>query len=156
MLLKVMSRSRVVLLALTCSALGVLAGAYLFSRSERRSFLAIVPCERCTSSNELIGLLASVGIQRFPGLLPETVLETDKTIVIRHPRPAARIHYVIIPKKDIKNIGGLSSSDMPYLIDAHTAARVLIGRDHMNAYRLITNGPGYQTATYLHFHLTSQ
>lgn len=63
-----MVRSRVVLLALACSALGVLAGAYLFSRSERRSFLATIPCERCTSSNELIGLLASVGIQRFSGI----------------------------------------------------------------------------------------
>lgn len=154
--MNVMVRSRVALLALACFALGVLTGGYLFSRSERRSFLATIPCDRCTKPNELMGLMASVGIQRFPGLLPTIVLETDKTIVIRHPRPIARIHYVIIPRKDIRNIGELSSSDMPYLIDAHTAARVLIGRDHMKAYRLITNGPDYQTATYLHFHLTSE
>lgn len=63
---------------------------------------------------------------------------------------------MIIPKKDIKNIGDLSPSDMPYLVDAQTAARAMIGRDNLHAYRLITNGPGYQTATYLHFHLTSE
>jgi diadenosine tetraphosphate (Ap4A) HIT family hydrolase len=74
--------------------------------------------------------------------------------VIEHPRPQARLHYLVIPKRDIKNIAELSDSDNEYLIDAFKVAREIIKENNLTDYRLTTNGPGYQGVTYLHFHLT--
>src|SRR5215207_4636846 len=84
---------------------GIVIGGYLFSDSQPRSFLAIHKCQNaCLQPNEFVGLLASVGIQKFPMLIPSVRAETEKTVVIEHPAPEARIHYLIFPKKDIKNI----------------------------------------------------
>jgi histidine triad (HIT) family protein len=136
--------------------LGVVLGGYLFANTRPRSFLALNNCERtCFQANELLGLLTSVGIQRFPRLIPRVVKETDKTIVIEHPSPQARLHYLVIPKRDLKNIAEFSDSDNEYLIDAFKVAREIIKEKNLTDYRLTTNGPGYQTATYLHFHLTA-
>jgi diadenosine tetraphosphate (Ap4A) HIT family hydrolase len=104
---------------------------------------------------ELAGLLVSIGIRKLPGFMPFIVLETDKTIVIRHPFPlrTEKVHYIIAPKIDIKNIGEISKEDIPYLIDAHAVARDIIEREKLYKYRLYTNGPGVQHVAYLHFHL---
>ena len=151
-----MKRSKVVLLMVASLLVGVLLGGYLFANTRPRSFLALNRCEgTCFRANELLGLLASVGFQRFGPLVPSVVRETDKTIVIEHPSPQARIHYLVIPKKDIKNIGELSDADSEYLIDAFKVVREIIREKNLNDYWLTTNGPGYQTATYLHFHLTA-
>ena len=107
------------------------------------------------SPADLAGLLASVGIQKFPGLIPSVVLETDKTIVIVHPFDKDATHYLIIPKKDIKNIGEISEADLPYLDDVFFVARRIIEKKRLVKYRLSTNGPGLQDVTYLHFHLWS-
>ena len=103
----------------------------------------------------MLGLLTSVGIQRFSALVPLVVKETNKTIVIEHPSPQARIHYLVIPKIDIKNIGELSDSDGEYLIDAFKVVREIVKEKNLTDYRLTTNGPGFQGVTYLHFHLTA-
>jgi histidine triad (HIT) family protein len=102
-----------------------------------------------------VGLLASVGVQRFSALAPKVVKETDKTIVIEHPSPTARLHYLVIPKRDIKNAGELADADGEYIIDAFKVAREIIREQNLTDYRLTTNGPGFQSATYLHFHLTA-
>lgn len=135
---------------------GIVIGGYLFSKSQPRSFFAITRCQSCLSHEDFLGLLASVAIQKFPGLMPSKVLETDRTVVIKHPFSSDRIHYVIIPKKDIKNIGEISEANAPYLTDALFVARWLIERDKLSEYRLYTNGPGSQDVTYLHFHLVSE
>ncbi len=100
-----------------------------------------------------MGLLGSIGMQFAPESLPGIVMETDKTIVIKHPRPAQPIHYVIIPKKDIKNIAELEAGDEEYVQDAAKVIGELVRRDNLVSYRVITNGPGYQSVAYLHFHL---
>ena len=142
----------VMVLALVFS-LGVVSGGYLFSDSRPRSFLAFNRCEKCLGTTELIGLMASVGIQKTGGAIPFKVMETDKTIVIRHPLSKMRIHYVIIPKKDIRDVGDLSAEDTDYLIDMYAVATELIRKERLSRYRLYTNGPGYQAVGYLHFHL---
>lgn len=148
-----MTRVRVMALMMAALAVGVILGGYLFSDTRARSFLALKRCEgTCLQANELLGLAASVGVQRFSGLAPSVVKETDKTIVIEHPSPQARIHYLIIPKKDMKNIADLSDRDNDYLLDAFKVAGEIIREKNLTNYRLTTNGPGYQTATYLHFH----
>jgi scavenger mRNA decapping enzyme DcpS-like protein len=85
--------------------IGVLVGGYLFSDTRPRSFLALNHCEgNCLQANELLGLLTSVGIQKFPSLVPGVVKETDKVIVMKHPTPHARIHYLVIPRKDVNTL----------------------------------------------------
>jgi histidine triad (HIT) family protein len=138
-------------------SVGIAIGGYLFSDTQPRSFLAFNKCAgTCYQANELLGLLTSVGIQRFPALFPAVVKETDKTIVIEHPTPEARIHYLVIPKKDIKNIGELSDADRESLIDAFAVMREIVNEKGLVNYRVTTNGPGYQGVTYLHFHLTAR
>ena len=148
-----MSKVKIFLLTLFSTCTGVLIGGYLFSKSQPRSFLALNRCHNCLSFEDLLGLMASIGIQRFPKFVPSVVFETDKTVVIKHPLPLSRIHYVIVPKKDIKNIGEISEADSPYLVDVFSVARSIIEKEALLNYRLSSNGPGFQDVTYLHFHL---
>ncbi|HXX34009.1 MAG TPA: HIT domain-containing protein [Thermodesulfobacteriota bacterium] len=151
-----MKKFKIILLFSISLCVGILIGGYLFSQSQPRSFLAINRCQSCLTHEDLLGLLASVQIQRFLGLMPFKVFETDKTVVIKHPFSSDRIHYVIIPKKDIKNIGQISDADAQYLTDVFFVARWIIEREKLSRYRLYTNGPGLQDVTYLHFHLVAE
>ena len=105
---------------------------------------------------ELVGLLTSVGIQKLPALIPSVVAETEKTVAVEHPAPEARIHYLIFPKKDIKNIADVTEADGEYVVDAFRVAREIVREKKLVRYRVVTNGPGYQGVTYLHFHLLAQ
>lgn len=136
---------------------GVAIGAYLFRDTQPRSFLAIDRCKNnCLSRKELLGLLGSVGVQRAGWTIPNVVFETELSVAIAHPLPTAPIHYVIIPKKDIRNIGELSPDDQRYVIDAYAVAQKLIEREKLEKYKFSTLGPGWQDVTYLHFHLTAE
>jgi diadenosine tetraphosphate (Ap4A) HIT family hydrolase len=105
------------------------------------------------SQKDLAGLLASVAIQRMPGIIPFIAFETGKTIAIKLPSEKTHFHYVIIPKKDIKNIGEFREEDASYLTDVFLVARHIIEKEKLTRYRIFTNGPSYQDVTYLHFHL---
>lgn len=136
---------------------GILIGGYLFSDTKPRSILALNRCENsCLNLNEITGLLASVGIQKFPDFIPSVIFETDKSIVIKHPLPQSSIHYVIFPKKDIKNISEIFQEDEEYLIDCHTLISKIIKDENLTKYRIYTNGPDYQFTAYLHFHLQAE
>jgi histidine triad (HIT) family protein len=149
-----MSKKRIILYILIAFTIGVGIGGYVFSETRTRPFLAVRNCEgSCFKTNEALGLLASIGIQKFPGFVPSVIKETDKTIAIKSPDPQAPIHDIIIPKKDIKNIGELSEEDEKYITDVYAVIDALIKEQHLTKYKIITNGPGYQQVTYLHFHL---
>jgi histidine triad (HIT) family protein len=136
--------------------LGVFLGAYLFSETQPRALLQATNCqENCLSKEQLLGLLGSVGVQKFPDLIPAVIKETDKTIAMKHPVPQADIHYVIIPKKDIKTPSDIAQEDAPYLADAFSVMRVLVEEQGLSDYKIIANGPGFQTVQYLHFHLVA-
>jgi scavenger mRNA decapping enzyme DcpS-like protein len=139
-----------------CLALGLVSGGVLFSQSQPRSVLAIHHCHQCLDVNELAGLLASVGIQKFPGLLPAVIFETDRTLALQVPSAKHGAHYVLVPKKDIKNIGEIAPEDEPYLLDIFAVAQHLIKVKVLSKYRITTNGPGFQDVTYLHFHLVTE
>ena len=135
---------------------GVIFGGYIFSKSEPRFFLAFTSCQkRCYKPNEIAGLFASSAIQRIPFIIPDVVLESDTCIAIRNPKPEARIHYVLFPKHDTRNITTLTPEDSPYIMGCFSLAHELVTRDHLLSYRLYTNGPANQEISYLHFHLTS-
>ena len=150
-----MKKFQLVLLILICVGVGVVVGGYLFSESQPRSFLAIRNCERCFSPSELAGLLGSVVVQKFPGLIPFVVHETDKSIAFKLPFSRGKAHYLVVPKKDIRDIGDISEEDLPYLADAFLVMGQIIRENKLVNYWMETNGPGYQNVTYLHFHLFS-
>lgn len=138
-------------------ALGIIIGGYLFSGVEPRSFLAAADCkDRCLTSREFLGLLGSVGIQKLSGAMPLKVKETDLTVAISHPRPQAKVHYVIIPKIDMRDVGDTIEGSEPYLADVFAIIGELVRENNLEKYRVITNGPGYQSVAYIHFHLLSQ
>jgi hypothetical protein len=138
--------------------IGVVVGGYLFSHVQPRSILNLSRCQgNCYRPNDVAGLLTSVGIRVAPGMMPKLVTESDRCLAISHPFPEAgeRFHFVIFPKKDIKNIGEISVEDEPYLMDCLAMMQSLIVRYQLRDYRVMTNGPGLQQITYLHFHLTT-
>jgi hypothetical protein len=151
-----MNKFKITFLLLLSMCLGIMIGAYLFSQSQPRSILSVYRCQNCLGHADLLGLIASAGIQKLPGLIPSVVFETDKTIVIKPAFSAERIHYVILPKKDIKDIGDISPADAQYLIDTFLVARRIIEEEKLSKYRFYTNGPGFQDVTYLHFHLVAE
>ncbi|MSR87237.1 HIT domain-containing protein [Candidatus Peribacteria bacterium] len=137
--------------------IGIFIGGYLFSGVQQRSLLAFHHCERtCLDQKELLGLIGAVLVQKIPGALPHMVLETDKTVVIEHPRPLSDIHYVAIPKRDIHNALSIQQEDIPYLIDIYASLQYLIDKEKLTKYTISTNGPGYQMVDYLHFHLRAE
>lgn len=134
--------------------LGIAIGGFLFSDTQPRTFLRLKECSNnCFSGKELLGLLSSIGIQKFPSVIPKVIYETDKTIVLQHPAPESPIHYLVIPKRDIKNIGEISMEDQAYIMDALAVIRKVVQDEKLDDYQVITNGPGQQQVTYLHFHL---
>jgi hypothetical protein len=150
-------RLKKVALALALFALGVLCGGYMFSRSVPRSFLAVGSCEdRCYKPNEIAGLITSAVILRAPFAVPGVVLESDTCIALRYPKPEARIHYVLFPKHDTRNITTLTQEDARYVLGCFALTRELVEREKLHSYRLSTNGPELQDIAYLHFHLIAR
>ncbi len=139
---------------LSLFALGLACGGYLFRQSLPRSVLAIGSCDgHCYKLNDVAGLVVSAAILRAPFLVPGVVLESDTCLAIRHPKPEAKVHYVLFPKRDIRNITTLTPDDSPYVLGCFALARALVARDKLQNYRLQTNGPALQNVSYLHFHL---
>src|SRR5271169_1939226 len=144
-------------IALALFAAGIACGGYLFSRSEPRTLLAFEDCKKhCYKPSEIAGLVASSAILRAPSLIPGVALESDTCLAIRNPKPEAKIHYVLFPKHDTKNITTLTQADTPYVLGCFALARELVSREHLKAYRLYTNGPENQEIAYLHFHLVAE
>lgn len=136
---------------------GLAVGGYLFSKSLPRSFLAVSDCEnRCYRPSDLAGLLASAAIQQTPSVLPTVAKESNECLAIRHPRPEARIHYVLFPKRDVRNVLELTDEDRPYVWGCFALARSLVEASGVENYRLYTNGPRLQHLTYLHFHVVAR
>jgi histidine triad (HIT) family protein len=150
-----MRRSSVRMAVLAFGA-GVVVGGYLFSASQPRSFLALSQCDHCYQAKDLAGLLASVGIQRAEAALPLVQKETDKCVAIRHPMPEGRVHSVVFPKKDIKSIADVAVDDGSYVLDCIDVIRALVIDNGLRNYRVVTNGPGFQGVTYLHFHVIAR
>lgn len=137
--------------------LGIIIGGYMFSDTQPRSVIALHKCEQqCYKANELTGLLASVGIQKLNGLLPNVKFETDKILVVDYPTPRTTYHEVVIPKKDIRDISDITEEDMQYLMETFAYMGKEIREHKLRQYKIVSNGPDYQQMTYLHFHLIGE
>jgi len=142
-------------LVLAALLAGIGIGGYLFSDSRPRSFLALSDCNACYRPNDLAGLLASVGIQRAAAAVPFVAKETDRCIAIKHPLARKKFHFVVFPKRDIKDIADVSVDDQQYIFDCLAVIRSLVVENGLKTYWVETNGPGLQDVRYLHFHLIS-
>jgi diadenosine tetraphosphate (Ap4A) HIT family hydrolase len=147
---------RQLLNALLLITVGIALGGYMFRDVQPRSFLALPNCrDSCYRPSDLAGLLASAAIQRVPAALPLVLRETDRCITIQHPFPSFKNHFVVFPKRDIKDIASIAVEDAPVLMECFEHMRWLVARHNLSRYRVETNGAGLQHVTYLHFHLVS-
>jgi len=135
---------------------GFFLGGFFWIGAQPRSYLTVTNCESCWQPNEMAGLLVSLGITKTPGLIPEVVRETEKSIAIKHPFPQARIHYVILPKVDIKDVSDITEEDQQYVLDSLNLIGEIVRENKLDNYQIITNGPKRQSVRYLHFHLIAK
>ncbi len=144
----------IVIYVIIALVFGFVLGGFMMRKTQTRSLFALDSCEgTCLESKDVLGILASIGMQNLDSVIPNKIAETDKTIVIENPFPEADIHYLILPKKDIKDIGQLDEENIAYINDAYKLMNDIIVKDNLKDYKIVTYGPGYQHATYLHFHL---
>jgi hypothetical protein len=136
--------------------LGMWFGAWMFRDVQPRTWLPVHGATLRSSSAELLGYLGSAAMQHTPKLIPGVVLETDKSIAMKYPIPwEQRGHFVVVPKRDIRDLGTLAKGDEPYLIDAFAVIGKLARQEGLNYYKVITAGPTAQHVRYLHFHVVS-
>ena len=87
----------------------------------------------------------------------DIVFENDKVIAFKDINPAAPIHLLIIPKKNIKTINDIQENDKELIGELFLAAKK-IAKDYnidKNGYRLIfnCNDDAGQTVFHIHMHL---
>ena len=89
-------------------ALGFAAGGWFFAGTKWRPLLAPASGGKSkVDAEELRGLLGSLAVRRMPQVLPDVVMTSKYTIAFVSPRPEARTHFVIVPRRDIKDLGDL-------------------------------------------------
>lgn len=91
------------------------------------------------------------------GKLPcDKVFENEKIIAFKDIAPAAPVHILIMPKKEIANLQAMQEEDFPLLAEIVKVAQKLAEEfDILDGYRLLTNSgeEAGQTVFHLHFHL---
>jgi histidine triad (HIT) family protein len=91
------------------------------------------------------------------GELPcEKVFENERILAIKDKFPAAPVHILIMPKKEIPNLQTLQPEDFPLISEIIVVAQKLAQEfDITDGYRLLTNSgeEAGQTIFHLHFHL---
>jgi histidine triad (HIT) family protein len=86
----------------------------------------------------------------------EKVFENENILAIKDICPAAPVHILIIPKKEITDLQSLKPEDYPLLPEIIQIAQELAVKYGIEkGYRLLTNnGPSAgQSVFHLHFHL---
>ncbi len=91
------------------------------------------------------------------GELPaDKVFENERIVAFKDLYPAAPVHILIVPKKEIADIQSVSAEDLPLIGEMVAVAQTLAQRFGIaDGYRLLTNNglPAGQTIFHLHFHL---
>lgn len=101
--------------------------------------------------------MSTVFKQIIDGLLPaEKVFENERILAIKDIHPAAPVHLLIMPKKEIPNLQSLQAHDMGLLTEIVSVAQQLAVEFGIEeGYRLVVNNgaKGGQIIFHLHFHL---
>ncbi len=91
------------------------------------------------------------------GQLPcDKVFENERIIAFKDIAPAAPVHILIMPKKEIANLQALQTEDLGLIAEIVTVAQSLAEEYGIaDGYRLLTNNgtEAGQTVFHLHFHL---
>lgn len=102
------------------------------------------------SSNTIFGKI-------IRGEIPaDKVFESETIVAIKDINPAAPVHLLIIPKKEIPDLQSMKPEDMAILAEVVSVAQMLAERFGIaEGYRLLTNNgaPAGQSIFHLHFHL---
>lgn len=88
----------------------------------------------------------------------DIVYEQDNIIVIKDINPKAKIHLLVIPKKEIETIDDLNSEDWELLADMFMVVKKVASLLGITwAYQLHFNvwKEGWQEVMHIHMHLTS-
>jgi hypothetical protein len=148
-----------VLKLLGCALLfwaGFAAGAYCFVQTQARPLPAPRQCgsvDLCLSDPEVLGLAASVGLHMVPGAMPDIIARSPECVGIRNPRPVNKLDLVFFPTHDLRNLLDLAPGDEKYVLGCFALMRQEADALHLKEWRIVSNGPGAQEITYLHFHL---
>lgn len=89
-------------------------------------------------------------------LSADKVFENERIVAFKDIHPAAPVHILIVPKKEIKDLQSLQPEDLPLITEIITVAQELAQRFKITeGYRLLTNNgaPAGQSVFHLHFHL---
>lgn len=153
------SRAGFLTVCLCMFALGIGFGAWLFHDVQWRPLLVPGGAGRqlpTISRKDLLGLLASAGIQTAPDMLPLVAATNKLCIAIRLPGSGLPIHYVAFPRRDILDIQDLARPGNGEAASGCLELLAGIIRDQgYRDYRVYTNGPDQQDVRYLHFHLVA-
>lgn len=86
----------------------------------------------------------------------DKVFENERIIAFKDIHPAAPIHILIVPKKEIPDLQSVTAEDLPLIGEIVSVAQDLARRFEItDGYRLLTNNGSQagQTVFHLHFHL---
>jgi diadenosine tetraphosphate (Ap4A) HIT family hydrolase len=86
----------------------------------------------------------------------EKVFENERILAIKDVAPAAPVHLLIMPKKNIVSIQAVEQKDLALIGEIITVAQELAKKFKIeDGYRLLTNcgKSSGQTIEHLHFHL---
>ncbi len=88
--------------------------------------------------------------------IPATVVyEDDETLAFNDINPAAPVHVLVIPKREITNVGAMSEADERLVGHCLAVCAKVAAAAGLSDYRVVTNngaGAG-QSVFHLHFHV---
>ena len=79
--------------------------------------------------------------------------ESDQVVAFADINPVAETHILIVPKKHIESAAEIEDSDGQDVVEMFKAAKQLVEKNNLDAYRLAFNGGRYQHVGHLHMHL---
>lgn len=86
----------------------------------------------------------------------DKVFENERVVAFKDIDPAAPVHILIVPKKEIPDLQSVTAEDLPLVAEMVSIAQTLAQRFEItDGYRLLTNNGSQagQTIFHLHFHL---
>ncbi|MBI4037818.1 HIT domain-containing protein [Candidatus Curtissbacteria bacterium] len=83
------------------------------------------------------------------------VYEAKRVIAFPDINPIAATHILIVPKKHIESAVGFQKADTEDVMALFGAAKKLVDKNSLDAYRLAFNGGKFQHVPHLHMHLVA-
>ena len=89
------------------------------------------------------------------GEIPASVeMESDNIIAFKSIDPAAEYHFLVVPKKHVREFVSLAQSDFDLLSEMAEIAQGIIKRNDLSGgYKMIFNGGKHAEIKHLHWHL---